>query len=59
MQKYTPNECVRCKNTLQTSVEDAKIHSKRVGKTVTEPLLWINTLNPLWLWDLTTTLETS
>ncbi len=30
MQNYTRNECRRCKTTLETSVEDAKLHSKRV-----------------------------
>jgi hypothetical protein len=27
---YTRNECGRCKTTLQTSVEDVELHSKRV-----------------------------
>jgi hypothetical protein len=34
MQKYTRNEWGRCKNTLETSGEDAKIHSKRVENSV-------------------------
>ncbi len=29
---YTRNEWRRCKNTLETSVEDVKTHSKRVEK---------------------------
>jgi hypothetical protein len=29
---YTQNEWGRCKNTLETSGEDVKLHSKRVGK---------------------------
>ncbi len=32
MKNYTRNEWGRCKNTLETSGEDVKIHSKRVGK---------------------------
>ena len=32
-QKYTRKECKRCKNTLEMSGEDAKIHSFRVEKT--------------------------
>jgi hypothetical protein len=31
-QKYTRFELRRCKTTLETSVEDAKLHSKRVEK---------------------------
>jgi hypothetical protein len=30
--KYTRDEWIRCKNTLERSVEDAKVHSKRVEK---------------------------
>ncbi len=30
--KYTRNEWGRCENTLETSGEDVKIHSKRVKK---------------------------
>ncbi len=30
--KYTRNEWRRCKTTLETSGEDAKLHSKRVEK---------------------------
>ncbi len=32
MQKHTREEWGRCKNTLNTSGEDAKTHSTRVGK---------------------------
>jgi hypothetical protein len=32
LKKHTPNEGRRCKNTLETSAEDVKIHSKRVEK---------------------------
>ncbi len=33
-ENYTRNEWRRCKNTLETSGEDVKIHSKRVEKIV-------------------------
>ena len=32
MRIYTPNEWRRCETTLEASGEDAKLHSKRVGK---------------------------
>ena len=32
LEKYTRNERERCKTTLETSREDVKLHSKRVGK---------------------------
>jgi hypothetical protein len=32
LNKYTQNECIRCRLTLKTSVEDVKLHSKRVWK---------------------------
>ncbi len=32
VRNYTRNECRRCETTLEASVEDAKLHSKRVEK---------------------------
>ncbi len=43
VKNYTRNEWRRCKTTLETSGEDAKLHSKRVEKMQNDTRNWWRT----------------